>query len=282
MNLTVNFDDLENDLPFGPGQLQKPKPVFKESCSKCGGTGRYNGPSSHGRHCFKCGGVGYLEYSQPLAVRIQRKERKIQRKQEAIHENLEDWKKEHPTEFNWLRETDTSFAISLSQALHKYGSLTPGQLSAIQKCILSAQDRLIKREEAKAQQEAQAVTVSILKVETALQTGKSRGIRHPRLTLDHFTFSLASSSGRNPGAVYVKKGRDGGYLGKVMGGKFYRSRDCNEELERGILEAAEDPEKAATAYGLRTGVCAICRRTLTRGESIDRGIGPICAEKLGW
>jgi hypothetical protein len=36
------------------------------------------------------------------------------------------------------------------------------------------------------------------------------------------------------------------------------------------------------AYGKRTGACSCCGRELTNGESIDRGIGPICAEKYGW
>lgn len=35
----------------------------------------------------------------------------------------------------------------------------------------------------------------------------------------------------------------------------------------------------AKAYGVRTGVCGCCGRELTNPESIDRGIGPVCASK---
>lgn len=35
----------------------------------------------------------------------------------------------------------------------------------------------------------------------------------------------------------------------------------------------------ATAFGRRTGVCSDCGRLLTNTESIERGIGPICAGK---
>lgn len=38
----------------------------------------------------------------------------------------------------------------------------------------------------------------------------------------------------------------------------------------------------ATAYGIRTHRCLICGRTLTVKESIARGIGPVCAGRMGW
>ena len=49
-------------------------------------------------------------------------------------------------------------------------------------------------------------------------------------------------------------------------------------VELGEIEAREVIE----AYGMRTGQCAICGLELTNGESIARGIGPICAEKWGF
>lgn len=51
----------------------------------------------------------------------------------------------------------------------------------------------------------------------------------------------------------------------------------------GILERiAADPLAAATRYGLEKKRCGICHRKLTRKESRERGIGPVCAEKHGW
>jgi len=40
-----------------------------------------------------------------------------------------------------------------------------------------------------------------------------------------------------------------------------------------------DPEAAAVLYGKASGNCSICGRDLTDPESIERGIGPICAAK---
>lgn len=50
-----------------------------------------------------------------------------------------------------------------------------------------------------------------------------------------------------------------------------------------ILTAiAFDAQKAATDYGHQLGRCGICNRTLTDAGSIERGIGPVCASKVGW
>jgi hypothetical protein len=50
-----------------------------------------------------------------------------------------------------------------------------------------------------------------------------------------------------------------------------------------ILTAiAFDAKQAAIAYGHQLGRCGICNRTLTDAESIQRGIGPVCASKVGW
>lgn len=39
-------------------------------------------------------------------------------------------------------------------------------------------------------------------------------------------------------------------------------------------------KEAAAQYGKITGICAMCGAKLTNEESIERGIGPICAEKF--
>jgi len=48
-----------------------------------------------------------------------------------------------------------------------------------------------------------------------------------------------------------------------------------------LSEIAKDPVKAMNEYGLRLGRCGVCNRTLTDRHSILRGIGPVCAERLG-
>lgn len=50
-----------------------------------------------------------------------------------------------------------------------------------------------------------------------------------------------------------------------------------------IVEALDvllngDADDAGRRYAMQSGNCYICNRTLTTPESIERGIGPICAE----
>lgn len=41
-------------------------------------------------------------------------------------------------------------------------------------------------------------------------------------------------------------------------------------------------EEQAAEFGKLYGVCCICSARLTNEESIERGIGPVCADKQGW
>lgn len=44
----------------------------------------------------------------------------------------------------------------------------------------------------------------------------------------------------------------------------------------------QDLEEAMVQYGRLTGNCSCCGLTLTNPDSIERGIGPICASKYGF
>jgi hypothetical protein len=159
------------------------------------------------------------------------------------------------------------------EALSKYGTLTERQLSAVQKCMSRDIERQTAREQA-------APQVEIARIEIAFANAREKGLKYPRLRLAGLVFTPAKADSQNAGAVYVKTGET--YLGKIAGGKLFKSRDCTPDAEASIIAAAADPEAAAVAYGKRFGQCAICARELTNQESIDRGIGPICAEKFGW
>lgn len=58
------------------------------------------------------------------------------------------------------------------------------------------------------------------------------------------------------------------------------SRAAGDAILRKIAEVGA--EAASARYGHEIGSCGICGRTLTNDESRERGIGPVCAEKMGW
>jgi|SRR5215472_9501925 len=61
---------------------------------------------------------------------------------------------------------------------------------------------------------------------------------------------------------------------------FYPVRDPKRRTLI-FAEIMKDPVAAMNEYGMRLGRCGVCNRTLTDRHSILRGIGPICAERLG-
>jgi hypothetical protein len=80
--------------------------------------------------------------------------------------------------------------------------------------------------------------------------------------------------------IYVKEGET--YLGKIVDGRFNRSRECTDSQQTLVATVATNPSNAAKAYGLRYAICGCCGRALTNQESRERGVGPICAEKWGF
>lgn len=70
------------------------------------------------------------------------------------------------------------------------------------------------------------------------------------------------------------------YLGKVT--RTSIDSKFSDTVRETIMGAANDPLTAAIKYGKVSGSCSCCGKELTVKESIDRGIGPICARKFDW
>jgi hypothetical protein len=185
------------------------------------------------------------------------------------------WAQANQSAYDWIIANCDSneFAGSLHASLHKWGSLTERQLTAVHGAIARAQIAKTKAEN--------APSVSLEPVEVAFRKAQDAGIARPKLRLGEFTFSPAPANGKNPNAIYVK-GADGTYLGKVAGGRLFTVASVSPAVEQDIVAVASDPLNSAIAYGKRYGKCSVCARTLTDEDSINRGIGPVCAERFGW
>jgi len=132
-------------------------------------------------------------------------------------------------------------------------------------------------------------SVGLMALTTAPETIDDLTFTHARLALDFlFGASLLPQPAveqvtegiyLREGVVYkVQAARGLGNLyAKVLEGKRFEYaagaiRDLRPEHKM-TLEQAEE-------YGARYGVCCQCGRTLTKKESVDAGIGPICAGKF--
>jgi hypothetical protein len=181
----------------------------------------------------------------------------------------------------------------MSEAVEKYGSLTPNQLAAVQRLIAKDAARDAERAQERTERVANAPAVDLSKIVEAFAAAKERGIRFPRLRLGSFVFTVAGERAKRPGSINVTRAsrkeidRFSGaekrqYLGNIADGKFVSGFKCQPVEADEIVQACADPEAAAVAYGRRFGQCACCGKELTNHESIERGIGPVCAEKYGW
>ena len=276
-----------DDIAFGAKVMVEQLPErFETKCRKCNGSGRFYGYS--GRvvgNCFTCKGKGVFYTKTDPAVLAANREKAAERREQkarTVQDHAEMWIESHPAEWTWINEAATrgfEFAVSLKDALFRTGGLSEKQTNAATNAAAKSAARKAQWEADKIAREAAAPSVSIDRIAQAFSAAKASRLKWPKLRLDTFVFSLASETGRNAGAIYVKDADSDTYLGKIVGDKLTRSRDCDAATEARIIVACADPAAAATAYGKRTGQCSCCGRELTNEESIARAIGPVCAEK---
>jgi hypothetical protein len=275
--------------PMAPGELDAlaagnlamtaAKPVFVGPCFKCGGTGQFRRGRFAAR-CFGCNGTGRKTFAKPAAARAQSRQKAAARKANTAADNWQAFETDQPARAAWVKANPSfEFAQAMRQAVEQYGDLTENQGAAVDRLIVKAEQREAER----LARIAGAAPINMDLIEQAFaKAGAS--LKRPTLRLPGFVISLAPAHGKNAGALYVKAGAsfEAEYLGKIQGGKFERSFRCTPEREQEFRVVAADPKEAAIRFGRLTGSCACCGRELTAGESIERGIGPICAGKYGW
>ena len=98
--------------------------------------------------------------------------------------------------------------------------------------------------------------------------------------------SVAGARARFPGSINAaSSGRygEGRWFGRLVNGvpdeALLREQEVLDAI--GNLDANPTFEYAVEAHGRTTGRCMACHRTLTVKESVKRGIGPVCGQRLG-
>jgi hypothetical protein len=214
-----------------------------------------------------------LTKEQIIARGIANKKFAAERKARAMAPlNKVEFEKANPGLIDALREIASwnSFAASLVEWFDKRGSLSEKQIG-------SAIAMLMKLKANKAQK-VEAPSVDLSNV-VAMFSKAHEAIKTPKFRFEDLVISRAPDHGKNAGALYVKV--NGDYAGKVKGGKFFGLKTAPDGIVSKLQQISKDPLSSAVAYGKKTGNCACCGRDLTRHDSIERGVGPICAENWG-
>jgi hypothetical protein len=259
--------------------------LYSEPCKACKGTGVFTGYT--GRiigTCFKCDGKKVLTFKTPKAARDSAKIKNAERKAAKEAANLLSVETEYPALKAWWTGSDFEFAVNMRDAVIKFGALTEKQLAAALKQANNFAAAKAEKQQAAVTAVANAPVVNVSAVVEAFNRAFTAGIKRPKMRVlagDHrLVLSRAPDNGNNAGAVYVKERDTEAYLGKVLGGKFLKSRDCDDVTAEQVVQVCRDPLTAAVAYGRLLGECSVCGRTLSDPVSIANGIGPICQDKM--
>jgi hypothetical protein len=280
-----DFGDFMKSLPdeFSTGSVKAEKPAETFPCQSCAGTGLWKGfkrsaygPVAVSGKCFSCNGKG--EFKKSYADRQKAKEQRQTRKAAVADAARAVMIEEHGQMIADLTNMATwhSFAASLIEQFNARGDLSDKQIAAAYKVTAKNAERQAERTEKRTENSGQ---VDMTRIREMFDTASGNGLKRPRFRTETLDLSLAPMHGKNPGAIYVKSGPT--YCGKIVGNDFQAVSRAPADTLAKLVEIAKDPTGIAVKYGRITGSCGCCGRELTKQESIDRGIGPICADKWG-
>lgn len=190
-----------------------------------------------------------------------------------VHGPGHNWAAQHPEELKWINTSNFDFAQKMRDAYMRWGQLTEGQLAAVRKCMaFAAQKQEIKRTyETPAYADVNALDLSHVPAGMyAVPDGATR-----------LKVKIAKPTGGKWGGwIFVSDGAlygHGSNYGSQRPGGKYQGQILDQ-----LMTIAANPALASAAYGKLTGTCGICGRPLENAESVERGIGPICAGRMGW
>lgn len=246
-------------------------------CEFCRGRGRFI--SYTGRDvgpCYRCNGSGKILRAAGYAENKAKREAKkvaVKQAEEAELEagrqrRIDAYRAKQPEIYAWLANNPASdFALSLREAVARYGSLSVAQEAAVRRSL----GTYVEPGQLPRSGDMTDLDISSLKGFYAVPDGETRlklCVRHPGKNSKYHGWIFVDD-----GAAYGQRRTYGKQLGKT--GRY--TGKVQEQL-RAILA---DPLAAQVAYGRLTGVCGVCGRLLEDEQSVAAGIGPICAGKMG-
>lgn len=298
------FNDSIDDLLGGPAPAQPTTrqllqdegfariratvPEFTDTCPKCHGRGTFM--SYTGRplgRCFACKGKGSKTFKTSSADRARAREAAAQRKVNVAQENWDEFVRNFPAESDvlvtgiaqtWGDGRWNDICRDIKGKVEKYGDLHAATMAMLGRAVERAAARAAQKAQV-AQERQQAVAgVNVANIVDCFQRAQEAGLKRFSLRFDGVYFE---SDRRDPTLIWVSQGGYGtAKYGRVQGGEFKPGRDINAEVIARIELISADPMAAAKAYAQLTSSCSVCGRHLENQDSVDAGIGPICAGRI--
>lgn len=214
-------------------------------------------------------------FAQSLKQFYDRQGHLTEKQLEAVRRNIQletsaaTFDQDHAAEIAWVRENApiNSFAASLLDYYTQHRVLTGPQLSCVRRSLLEAEGLRMQP----AHKDAASLDISPLPAgRYAVPHGTTRlKVKIERPTQGAYAGHIFVSDC----AVYGTRRR---YGRQAPGSKIYVGQIRDE-----LAQILANPKEAMAEYGRLTGTCGLCGRPLEDAESVARGIGPICAARMG-
>jgi uncharacterized protein (DUF983 family) len=273
-------------LPQAPelARIRDEKTGVVESCPKCRGTGRF--VSYSGRvlgPCFACKGRGSKTFVNAAPVRAANRAKAQDRKVAQATNRVEHFagKGERETAMvAWIQAKRDSFGFAgaMLETLQRFGDLTPAQFAAVERCMDKDASRAAQRAQVATQQQERVAGIDVANIVDCFQRAQEAGLKRFTLRFDGVHFQVDRN---DPALIWVSaSGYGSAKYGRIQGGVFKPGRDVTDAVIAQIALISADPMAAAKAYVQITSNCSVCGRHLENQDSVDAGMGPVCAGRI--
>jgi len=279
--------------------------AFEITCHKCEGRGRFI--SYSGRDvgpCYTCKGAGKLSRKTAPAQLERAKEHRVEQAQAIRQEAAPQiaWIEKTLARGDKLPATFADIMRNCLVALQAGRILSEGRQGVIDRGMARdaawaaawAAQRTAKvawtptaeadamagmyRQEEAAKAVPQAPVVDVSNIAALFVRAQQAGLKRFKL---RFTGVFFEQDKGNSALIWVSEsGYGSAKYGRIADGVFKPGRDLNAEVIKLISGVAADPLAAGIAYAQVTASCSVCGRHLVNQDSVDAGLGPICAGRL--
>lgn len=245
---STGFDDLEGDLDAEPIAAE-PVKSFLQASTEFGG----------------------MRGGSPR--RVARKPSGMSKQQRERIDAKNAWIEAHRDVIRWIYDNlpNNSFAGSLVRQ-YELGPLTKGQVDAVRKILLEDVTRAARALDEIVRAEPNGSDLDLTSIPEGFYAVPN-GATRLKIKIDRPTPPSKWS-----GFIFVSDGAEYGQqkkYGRQAPGKLYTG-----EIKDALRAILADPKAASAAYGKLVGRCGVCGKKLEDAESVERGIGPVCARKF--